>query len=610
MFHVKRINENILSLVSNLPKNPGVYKFKDFNEKIIYIGKAKNLNKRVSSYFNKNFQDAKTQLLVSKITNIEYVVVGSENDALLLENNLIKQYKPRYNILLKDDKSYPWICITNEPFPKVFKTRRILNTDYHYFGPYSSGYLLRTLLNLIKQLFQLRNCNYNLTKDNIEKKKFKACLEYQIGNCLAPCIGLQNSNDYDNNIQQIINILKGNLREINKYLKSKMLFYSNSLEYEKANDIKNKLQILDNFQTKSIITNPKINNIDVFSITKENEYAFVNYLKINNGCIIQVHNLLLKQFINETDSDLLLNSIQNIRELYKSKSEKIVVPFNLDFKLNNVKFIVPKRGELLKLLELSQNNIKHFKHDFTLKRLRADYGKINIRLLEEIKNTLQLPELPVHIECFDNSNTQGTNPVASCVVFKNGKPSKSDYRHFNIKTVVGPDDFASMEEIVERRYKRLIEEKEHLPQLIIIDGGKGQINAANKALIKLNLNNKISLISIAKKLEEIYKVNDSIPLYLDKRSEVLKLIQRMRDEAHRFGITFHRNKRSNEFIKSELQNIRGIGEKTIEILLKEFKSVENIKNTPSEAFEKIIGKVKTKFLITYFSNSQSSITSD
>lgn len=610
MFHVKRINKNILSVVCNLPKNPGVYKFVDFNEKIIYIGKAKNLFKRVSSYFNKNIQDTKTKTLVSKINNIEYVVVESENDALLLENNLIKQYQPKYNILLKDDKSYPWICITNDTFPKVFKTRRILNPDYFYFGPYSSGYLLHTLLDLIKQLFQLRSCNYNLTIENIKNNKFKSCLEFQIGNCLAPCIGLQSDIDYNNNIKQIINILKGNISEINKYLKNKMLFYAKALEFEKANELKNKLQILYKFQTKSIITSQKINNVDVFTITKYKDLGFVNYLKINNGCIIQVHNLLLKQYINEPESDMLLNSIINIRNLYKSNSNIIVVPFNLDFKINDSKFLVPKKGEFLKLLELSQNNLKHFIHDYNLKKLKADYGKVNIRLLEEIKNTLHLPDLPVHIECFDNSNIQGVNPVASCVVFKNAKPSKSDYRHFNIKTVVGPDDFASMEEIVERRYKRFLNEKQHIPQLIIIDGGKGQINAANKALIKLGLNSKTTLISIAKKLEEIYKVNDSLPLYLDKRSEVLKLIQRMRDEAHRFGITFHRNKRSKDFLKTELQNINGIGDKTIELLLKEFKSLENIKNASSDVLEKIIGKVKTKFLIKYFNNSQSSSASE
>lgn len=610
MFHVKRINENILSLVNNLPNNPGVYKFIDSGGNIIYIGKAKKINKRVTSYFNKNVEDAKTQVLVSKIFNVEYIVVETENDALLLECNLIKQYKPKYNILLKDDKTYPWICITNEPFPKVFKTRKLINPEYQYFGPYSSGYLLQTLLELIKQLFPLRNCNFNLTEENIKNKKFKACLEFQIGNCLAPCINLQNSNDYNNNIQQIINILKGNIGDLNKYLKNKMQLYSNSLEFEKANDIKNKIQILQHFQTKSIVTSPNITNVDVFSIINDKDNAFVNYLKINNGCIVQVHNLLLKKYLDETESDLLLNSIQNIREIYKSNSNKIVVPVKLDFKIPNATVFVPKRGELLKLIELSQKNLKHFKHDFILNKLKADYGKVNIRLLEEIKNTLQLTELPVHIECFDNSNIQGTNPVSSCVVFKNAKPSKSDYRHFNVKTVVGPDDFASMEEVVERRYKRLLEEKEHLPQLIIIDGGKGQLNAAYKALNKLGISDRISLISIAKKLEEIYKINDSLPLYLDKRNETLKLIQRMRDEAHRFGITFHRNKRSNDFIKSELQNIIGIGEKTIELLLNKFKSVENIRNASNEDIEKIIGKSKTKFLITYFSNSQSSSASD
>ncbi len=597
---MKPIDKKITEIIINLPDKPGVYKFLDKTGKIIYIGKAKNLKKRVSSYFNKVHDDAKTRILVNKISDLEFTAVNSNSDALLLENNLIKKHQPRYNILLKDDKTYPWLRITNEMFPKLFKTRNKINDGSLYFGPYSSGYFLKTLLELIKDLFKLRNCHYSFSQENIENKKYKVCLEYHIGNCLAPCVGLQNEENYNENIAQIIKILKGDYKSIQNFLINKMKNFSENLQFEEAQNIKTKLQIFENFQSKSVVVSSFQSNIDVFSYLKENDLAFVNYLKIENGAIVQAHNISLKNHADETDSDILLTAIQNIREIFESDSKEIIVPFEPEFTIPDVKHIVPQKGDRKKLLELSEKNVKLYRHDYLLQKLKADYGKVNVRLLNEVQNALQLPSLPVHIECFDNSNIQGDFPVASCVVFKNGKPSNKDYRHFNIKTVTGPDDFASMEEIVERRYKRILEEKGHLPQLIIIDGGKGQLSAALSALKKLELVDKVSLISIAKKLEEIFKPGDSIPLYLDKRSEVLKLIQRMRDEAHRFGITFHRNKRSKSFITSDLNNIKGIGNKTVELLLKEFKSVENIQKAGPEEIEKLIGKSKTTVLLNYF----------
>jgi len=597
---VEQINKNIPNIAGNFPTKPGVYKFIDKNGKIIYIGKAKNLKKRISSYFSKKHLDSKTRILVSKIETIDYVAVDSESDALLLENNLIKEYQPKYNILLKDDKTYPWICITNEPFTKVYKTRQKNNKGSQYFGPYSSGYFLKTILELIKQLFPLRNCNLNLTNQNILKNKFKTCLEFDIGNCLAPCVGLQSTSNYNDSINQIVKILKGDIKNLKVSLKQKMLLLSSELKFEEAQEVKNKLLALENFQSKSVIVSPTISNIDVFSFINDTDTAYVNYLKIVNGAIIQTHNILLKKALNESSSDLILHAVQRTREMFLSTSKEIILPFVPEYNLQDVKILVPKRGEKLKLLELSQKNVKQFRHDSLLNQLKADYGKVNVRLLAEVQHALRLPDLPVHIECFDNSNIQGSFAVASCVVFINAKPNKKDYRHFNIKTVSGPDDFASMSEIIERRYKRLIEEKAHLPQLIIVDGGKGQLSAALSALNKLGIAGKVGLISIAKKLEEIFIPNDTLPLYLDKRSEVLKLIQQMRDEAHRFGITFHRNERSKAFIHSELQNIDGIGNKTIELLLKEFKSIENIKNASANELEKLIGKSKTRILQKYF----------
>ena len=599
---MKPVGDKISETINNLPGKPGVYKFLDSSEKIIYIGKAKNLKKRVSSYFNKEHPDSKTRVLVKKISSIEFTAVNSDSDALLLENNLIKNHQPRYNILLKDDKTYPWLCITNEMFPKLFKTRNKINNGSKYFGPYSSGIFLKTLVELIKELYKLRNCHYNFTKENIQKNKYKVCLEYHIGNCLAPCIGLQNEENYEENVSEIIKILKGDYKSLRNSLINNMNNFSKNLQFEDAQIVKKKLEIFENFQSKSVVVSSEESNLDVFSYLREGNVSFVNFLRIENGAIVQTHNVILKNHADESDSEILLTAIQNIREIFESTSKEIIVPFEPEFSLPGIRHIVPQKGDRKKLLELSEKNVKLYRHDYLLQRLKADYGKVNVRLLNEVQSALQLPSLPVHIECFDNSNIGGDFPVASCVVFKNGKPSNKDYRHFNIKTVSGPDDFASMAEIVERRYKRILEEKGHLPQLIIIDGGKGQLSAAFSALNKLNIADRVNLISIAKKLEEIFKPGDSIPLYLDKRSEVLKLIQRMRDEAHRFGITFHRNKRSKAFLASDLNGIKGIGNKTIELLLKEFKSVENIQKTPSEEIERIIGSAKTKVLLNYFNN--------
>lgn len=597
---MKQFNENINISIQNLTSKPGVYKFIDKTGKIIYIGKAKNLKKRVSSYFTKEHEDTKTRFLVNKIESIEFTSVNNESDALLLENNLIKEYKPRYNILLRDDKTYPWICITNEMFPKLFKTRNRINNGSHYFGPYSSGLFLKNLLELIKQLFPLRNCHYTFSEENILKNKYKVCLEYHIGNCKAPCVGIQNEENYDENIAQIIKILKGDYHSIKNSLINKMHDFSKSLQFEDAQNIKSKLQIFDNFQSKSVVVSSSLTNIDVFSVINEKEISYVNYLMIVNGSVIQAHNMSLKKNVEESDSDVLLLAIQNSRELFGSVSKEIIVPFKPEFTLPDVKLEIPQRGDKKRLLELSEKNAKLYRHDVIMHQMKADYGKVNVRLLESVQSSLRLPSLPVHMECFDNSNIQGEFPVASCVVFLNGKPSKKEYRHFNIKTVTGPDDFASMAEVIERRYKRLLEENKHLPQLIIVDGGKGQLSAAYEILTKLGLTDRISLISIAKRLEEIFIPNDPLPLYLDKRSEVLKLIQRMRDEAHRFGITFHRNKRSKDFLQSELINIPGIGDKTIEQLLTHFKSIENIKAAPQAELETIIGKIKAQVLIKYF----------
>ena len=582
-----------------LPDSPGIYQFYNSNNDIIYVGKAKNLKKRVSSYFTKDhYENNKVKVLVSKIDRIEYIVVQTETDALLLENNLIKKYHPRYNVMLKDDKTYPWICVKKEHFPRVFYTRNIINDGSMYLGPYTSVHMVKVLLDLVKQLYPLRNCNLNLSPENIAKKNYKPCLEYHIGNCLAPCIGLQTEDNYNESITNIKKILRGNIQEVIVYLNNLMKKYSEEIKFEEAQLVKEKIEILEKYKSKSSVVSANLNNVDVFNILDDNNFAYVNFLKVVEGRIVQAHTLELKKKLDENIEDLLILAIIEIRERLQSTAKELIVPFNLE--LEGLKISVPVRGEKKSLMELSERNLKYYrleKQKRSEKKREKHSGK---RLLETIKKDLNLSTLPEHIECFDNSNIQGTNPVAACVVFKNAKPSTKDYRHYNIKTVEGPDDFASMEEVVYRRYKRLLDEKKNLPQLIVIDGGKGQLNAALKSLEKLNIKENISIIGIAKRLEEIFYPNDPIPLYLDKNSESLKVIQHIRNEAHRFGIKFHRNKRSGNFIKSELENIPGIGPKTIDVLLTKFKTIKKIQSLSIDEISAEVGNTKAKLLLEYF----------
>ena len=596
--------EYLKTVISGFPENPGIYQFYDSDDRIIYIGKAKNIKKRVSSYFIANQPNNKTRILVKKIVKITFVVVSSEQDALLLENSLIKKYKPRYNILLKDDKSFPWICVKNEPFPRVFLTRNPTKDGSRYFGPYTSAKMVRVILDLIKQLYKLRTCNYNLANENIKANKYKVCLEYHIGNCLAPCVGKQNESDYLVSINEIEKILKGNLGTVIEYLNHLMIKASDKYDFEKAQIIKEKLDLLKNYKSKSQIVSIKLNNIDVFSFVRKEEFAFVNYLRIANGSIIQSYNLELKSLLGESKEELLSYAIVEINQRLSLNSKEVILPFPVEYSLEGINISIPKRGERKKLVDLSMRNAKYFMlESIRNKSINKNETSVN-RKLKTLLNDLHLSELPVHIECFDNSNIQGTNPVASCVVFKNVKPSKKDYRHFVIKTVEGANDFASMEEVVFRRYKRLLDKKLPLPQLVIIDGGKGQLSSAYKALTLLKLNNKVSLIGIAKRLEEIYFPNDSVPLYLDKNSESLKIIQQLRNEAHRFAISHHRQRRSNEFIKSELDIIKGIGEKTKTILFSKYKSIEKIKELTLEELSLQIGKDKATKIINFFNRMQ------
>ncbi len=597
---VLKKSEYLRSLVSVLPDQPGIYQYFDDTKKIIYVGKAKNLKKRVSSYFTKNHQNRKTEILVRSIADIKHMVVETEQDALLLENNLIKKYQPRYNIRLKDDKTYPWIVIKNEAFPKVFQTRNVIRDGSVYFGPYTSILMVRTLLELFRKFFKLRNCNLNLSEANIKQKKFKVCLEYHIGNCLAPCVGLQQHEHYQKNIDQIKEILKGNISGVMKYLKEFMSDLAADMKFEEAAVVKEKFDSLEKFQFRSTVVSNTISDVDVFTIDQDEISAYVNYLKIIRGAIMQTYTMEMKKVLDESPSDLLEFAIVEIRQKIFSNAKEILVPFKLDFELSGVKFVIPKQGDKKKLLDLSERNVKYFRLEKQKHQIVSKTEKNASRILETMQKDLQLKTQPIHIECFDNSNLQGTFPVSSCVVFRNTRPFKKDYRHFNVKTVEGPDDYASMEEVVFRRYKRLLDEEKSLPQLIVIDGGKGQLGAALSALEKLGLRGKISIIGIAKRLEEIYFPGDSVPLYLDKNSETLKIIQQLRDEAHRFGITFHRNKRSGDFIKSELETIPGIGEKTISTVLNRFKSVENLKNQAFSELANEIGDSKARIIFDFY----------
>lgn len=593
--------EHILNhILPNLPDRPGVYQFLNAQGEIIYVGKAINLKKRVSSYFHKNHYDnRKLYLLVKKITDIRYIIVNSEQDALLLENNLIKELQPRYNFLLKDDKSFPWICIKNEPFPRVFSTRNIIKDGSLYYGPYTSATMVRTLLELIRQLFPLRTCGLNLNDESILAKKYKICLEFHLGNCLAPCEGRFSLKDYNENIERVKDILKGNLTQVSNYLRDLMNKFAVDFRFEEANTVKEKLEILEKFQSKSTIVNPSIKNVDVFSIYREEDLVAVNFLKVVDGAVLLAHSFELELKLDETNEELLASAIIELRNRFGSNSCEIIIPYPLEYHIEGVSFTIPRIGDKRKLLELSERNAKFYLLNLKKRKEEFDREKPAIKILERIQKDLHLNELPVFIECFDNSNIQGTNPVAACVVFKNGKPFKSEYRHFNVKTVVGPDDFSSMEEIVFRRYHRLLEENKPLPQLVVIDGGKGQLHAAVNSLNKLGIYGRMGIIGIAKKLEEIYFPGDSLPVYLDKSSVTLKVIQQIRDEAHRFGITFHRQKRSSSMIKSELESIPGVGEKTMAVLFKEFKSINGLKKAEMNKIIEIVGKKKAEIIISF-----------
>jgi excinuclease ABC subunit C len=595
-----QVNDQIKSSVTSLPDEPGIYQFFDKSGKIIYIGKAKRLKRRVASYFNKNHDNRKTILLVRNITEIKYIVVQTEQDALILENNLIKKYQPRYNIQLKDDKTFPWICIKNEPFPRVFYTRNVIKDGSLYFGPFTSMLLVRTLIDLFKQTYKLRTCNLRLSDENVSRGKFKVCLQYHIGNCLGPCEKHQSATNYQERIEEIKYILRGNIGTVVAQLKAQMKQLASMLNFEEAHNLKERLEVLQKYQAKSTVVSPSIRNIDVYSFRKEDDISYVNFLKVVNGGVIHSYTLEMKSKIDESDEDLLLSGITEIRQKIYSNATEMIVPFKPSFELQGIKYIVPQKGDKYKLLELSEKNVVYFILEKKKNSALQKHETSSERILKTTQQDLRLKEIPFHIECFDNSNLQGTNPVAACVVFKNAKPAKRDYRHYNIKTVTGPDDFASMEEIVYRRYKRLLDEGEKLPNLVIVDGGKGQLSSAVKALEKLNLAGKLPIIGIAKRLEEIYYPGDPVPLYIDKNSESLKLIQKLRDEAHRFGITHHRSKRDKEMSVSELDNIKGVGEKTKELLLQQYRSVEGIKKADRADLEKLIGKSKSEIITTYF----------
>lgn len=592
--------EQIKERLDMMPDKPGVYQFYNNQNELLYVGKAKNIKKRVQSYFtNNDTHTRKVRVLVSKINDIKYVIVETESDALLLENNLIKKYQPRYNILLKDDKTYPWICIKNEPFPRVLSTRKYINDGSIYYGPYTSGLLVKTVLDLIRKLYPLRNCNLNLDSRSIAKGTYKPCLEYQIGNCLAPCIGNQERSDYDKNITEIQNILKGNLSTAQDWLNKSMKKAASEYKFEQAQLYKTKLDILKKYQSKSTIVSNKVTNIDVFNIVDKPTYAVVNFLKVVKGSVIQTYTLELKKNLEETKEELLGIAITEIRERVNSQEKNIIIPFKPDFLIEGFSYTIPKQGDKIKLLDLAYRNC--LAHSFEIeKRIEAQnpMDKTN-KILSTMKEDLNMQDLPVHIECFDNSNLQGTNPVSSCVVFKNAKPSKRDYRHFNVKTVVGPDDFSTMQEVVFRRYKRLIDEEQSLPQLIVIDGGKGQLSSAAESLKELGIIHNVKLIGIAKRLEEIFTYGDPIPLYLDKNSTTLKVIQNIRNEAHRFGIKQHRLRRGKAGIKSELDEIVGVGEKTKQQLFTKFKSIEGIAKAKREDLEKLIGKSKTDIVLEF-----------
>ncbi|MDG1571665.1 excinuclease ABC subunit UvrC [Robiginitalea sp. M366] len=579
--------------LKTLPSDPGVYQFFDAEGKMLYVGKAKNLKKRVSSYFTKTHDNGKTRVLVRKIRSIRHIVVQTESDALLLENNLIKEHQPRYNVLLRDDKTYPWICIKNERFPRIFPTRNRIRDGSAYFGPYTSMKTVRALLDLIKGVYPLRTCNYDLSEEKVEAGKYKRCLEYHLGNCLAPCEGLQTEASYKQQVEDIREIIKGNFKTSLRYFKNRMEELAANMQFEEAQQMKEKIETLENYQSKSTVVNPGITDVDVFSIVSDPTHAYINYMQISHGLVVRSHTQEIKKKLDESDADLLALAVVGLRERFESEAREVYLPFPVSLP-ESIRVHVPKLGDKKKILDLSQRNARFYRQErFNQIRITDPDRHVN-RLMAQMKTDLRLSREPRHIECFDNSNIQGSNPVAACVVFRDGKPSKKEYRHFNIKTVEGPDDFASMTEVVHRRYRRLLNQGESLPELIVIDGGKGQLSAALKSLDQLGLRGKIAIIGIAKRLEEIYFPQDPIPLYLDKKSETLRVIQQLRNEAHRFGITFHRNKRSKAAISSVLEGIDGIGEKTARDLLRQFKSVKRIREASQEDLAGVIGPAKAR----------------
>lgn len=596
------MNANLELQLKTLPSDPGVYRYYDKNNQLLYVGKAKNLKKRVLSYFNKNQNSSRIKTMVNKIVRLETTIVNSEYDALLLENNLIKEHQPFYNILLKDDKTYPWICIKKEPFPRVFMTRTIIKDGSEYYGPYAKLKPARVLLDTIKHLYKLRTCNLNLSPAKIEEGKYRVCLEYHIKNCDGPCEDLESEEEYNEKIDSIRGMIKGDFRKAKEYLTTQMTRHATKLEFEKAQMIKERIDSLEEYQTRNTIVNPNIDDVDVFGMTSDETAAFVNFFKIRNGNIIQSYTTEIKKVLDESDEDLMEKALIEIRQKFGSDSKEILLPFHLTVDIPNVKLIVPKVGDKKRIVELSEKNAKEYRLE-KLKQIQiVDPDRHTNRIMAEMKNLLRMPIEPRHIEGFDNSNIQGSNPVSACVVFKDGKPSKADYRIFHPKTVEGPNDYATMEEVILRRYSRLLNEGEPLPQLILIDGGKGQLSSAVKSLKLLGLYGKITIIGIAKRLEELYFPEDPIPLYLDKKSETLKILQRVRDESHRFGVKHHRTRRKNYTIKSELEEIPGIGEKTIELLLSKLKSVKRIKEADKTTLEEIIGKSKADVVFTYFNS--------
>lgn len=596
-----KFENHIKLLLKTLPDKPGVYQYFDEDGQILYVGKAKSLKKRVYSYFTKDkFESGRTRVLVSKIADIKTIIVDSELDALLLENNFIKQFQPRFNVMLKDDKSYPWIVLKNEAFPRIFPTRRKIADGSEYFGPYPSVKVMRNLLDTIKQLYPRRTCNLNLSEKNIQAGKFKVCLEFHIHNCKGPCEGLQSQKDYDEMIAEIRQFIKGNLGFLMQTLKTRMLEHAAKFEFEKAQAIKDRLELIDKYRSKSTIVNPAIKDVDVFSIHTDEKNAFVNYLKVIDGCIVQGHTIEIKKKLEETPSELLALAIGEMRLRFESAAKEILVPVLPDFEDDKINITIPQKGDKKQLLDLSERNLWHFIREKQKQVELVDPERHTKRILEQLKKDLRMPVLPEHIECFDNSNFQGSYPVSAMVCFKNAKPSKQDYRHYNVKTVEGPNDFATMEEVIFRRYSYLLEKNEPLPQLIVVDGGKGQLSAAVNSLEKLALRNKITIIGIAKRLEEIYFPDDSIPLYIDKKSESLKIIQQLRNEAHRFGITHHRKRREKGTIKTELSEIKGIGEVNAQELLRKFKSVKKIKSLSLQELSEVIGLSKAQIVYQHF----------